>query len=102
MKSKWEPVSEELEEAASRYSKEEYSRKNQATLPDRCRGCYAPLMYAFKAGAQWQKQQIVKEIKIRLADAATNQDSSTDIVEQTYYNGMVDALGRLRDKFMED
>ncbi len=55
---KEEPVSEDLEEAASRYAKEEYNHKNPATLPDRCRGCYAPLMYAFKAGAKWQKEQI--------------------------------------------
>jgi hypothetical protein len=45
---------------------------------------------------------MIKEIKGRLIDAATNQDNSADIGEQTYYNGMVDALGRLRDKFMED
>lgn len=56
-----EPVSEELEEAASMYAKEECSRKSPATLPDRCRGCYAPIMYAFKAGAQWQKQQMIKD-----------------------------------------
>ena len=52
-----EPVSDDLEEAASRYAKEEYRRKNPATLTDRCRGCYAPLMYAFKAGAQWQEEK---------------------------------------------
>ena len=56
-----EPVSEDLEEAASRYAKEEYSRKSPATLPDRCRGCYAPLMYAFKAGAEWQITKLVEE-----------------------------------------
>lgn len=50
-----EPVSEDLEEEASRYAKEEYSHKSPATLPDRCIGCYAPLMYAFKAGAKWQE-----------------------------------------------
>jgi hypothetical protein len=55
-----EPVSEDLEEAASRYAKEEYSRKSPATLPDRCKGCYAPLMYAFKAGAEWQKENLWK------------------------------------------
>lgn len=49
-----ETVSEGLEEAATLYAKEEYSRKNPATLPNRCVGCYAPLMYAFKAGAEWQ------------------------------------------------
>lgn len=52
--------SEDLEEAASRYAKEEYNHKSPATLPDRCRGCYAPLMYAFKAGANWQKEQMMK------------------------------------------
>ena len=55
------PVSEDFEEAASRYAKEEYNRKNPATLPDRCRGCYEPLMYAFKAGAKWKAEQFEKE-----------------------------------------
>lgn len=55
-----ESVSEELEEAASRYAKEEYNSKSPATLPDRCRGCYAPLMYAFKAGSKWQKENLWK------------------------------------------
>lgn len=54
-----EPISEDLEEAASRYAKEEYSRKNPATLPDRCIGCYAPIMYAYKAGANWKEQQLL-------------------------------------------
>ena len=58
---KEEPVSEDLEEAASRYAKEEYSHKSPATLPDRCRGCYAPLMYAFKTGAKWQKANLWKD-----------------------------------------
>ena len=57
------PVSEDLEKAASRYAKEEYNHKSPATLPDRCRGCYAPLMYAFKAGAQWGKEQAEIQIK---------------------------------------
>lgn len=52
-----EPVSEGLDEAANRYAKEEYSRKSPSTLPDRCKGCYAPLMYAFKAGAEWQERK---------------------------------------------
>lgn len=56
---KEEPVSEDLDEAASRYAKEEYSRKNPATLPDRCIGCYAPIMYAFRAGATWKEQQLM-------------------------------------------
>lgn len=56
---KEEPVSEELDEAASRYAKEEYSRKNPATLPDRCIGCYAPIRYAFRNGANWQKEQLM-------------------------------------------
>ena len=55
------PVSEDLEEAASRYAKEEYSHKNPATLPDRCIGCYAPLIYAFKAGAEWKEEQMMKD-----------------------------------------
>ena len=50
-----EPVSEDLEEAATLYAKEEYSRKNPATLPDMCIGCYAPIIYAFRNGAKWQK-----------------------------------------------
>ncbi len=56
-----DPVSEDLEEATSRYAKEEYSHKNHAALPDRCIGCYAPLKYAFKAGAKWQKEQMMKD-----------------------------------------
>lgn len=58
---KKEPISEDLDETANRYAKEEYNRKNPATLPDRCRGCYAPIMYAFKAGAQWQRDQMMKD-----------------------------------------
>ena len=54
-----EPVSEDLEEAATLYAKEEYSRKNPATLPDRCIGCYAPIMYAFRNGANWREEQIM-------------------------------------------
>lgn len=50
-----------LEVAASRYAKEEYNRKSPAALPDRCRGCYAPLMYAFKAGANWHKEMMMKD-----------------------------------------
>ena len=57
-----EPVSEDLEKAASRYAKEEYNYKIPATLPDRCRGCYAPLMYAFKADANWRNEQIIKRL----------------------------------------
>lgn len=56
----------------------------------------------FILGKKYAEEYMMKEIKSRLIDAATNQDNSTDIGEQTYYNGMVDALGRLRDKFMED
>ena len=55
-----EPVSKDLEEAASMYAKEEYNHKCSATLPDRCKGCYAPLMYAFKAGSKWQKENLWK------------------------------------------
>lgn len=56
-----EPVSEDVDEAAKRYAKEEYSRKIPASLPDRCRGCYAPIMYAFEAGAQWDREQMMKD-----------------------------------------
>ena len=86
-----EPVNEELEEAARKECK-------GLTEPQQIIDCYCQ----FIRGAQWQKRRIVKEIKSRLVDAATNQDNSADICEQTYYNGMVDALGRLRDKFVED
>ena len=58
---KEEPVSKGLEEAATLYAKEEYSRRNPATLPNRCIGCYAPLMCAFKAGAKWQKTKDEEE-----------------------------------------
>ena len=54
---KEEPVSENLEEAANMYAECEYNHKNFNILPDRCRGCSAPLRYAFKAGANWQKKQ---------------------------------------------
>ena len=54
------PVSEDLEEAAKRYAKEEYGRKNPATLHNRCLGCYAPIMYAFRNGAKWQKNHFWK------------------------------------------
>ena len=56
-----EPASEKLENAAIRYADEEYNRKSPANLPDRCRGCYTPLMYAFKAGAKWKEQQIMSK-----------------------------------------
>ena len=71
---KEEPVSEELEEAASRYAKEEYNSKSPATLPDRCRGCYAPLMYAFKAGSKWQKENLWKP-----ADGDDLKDETNDM-----------------------
>ena len=54
-----EPVSEDLEESAQQYAKDEYNHKNPATLPDRCIGCYAPIMYAFKTGAKWQKEKSI-------------------------------------------
>jgi hypothetical protein len=56
-----EPASGDLEVAARRYAKEEYSRKSPATLPDRCRACYAPIMYAFQGGAEWQREQMMKD-----------------------------------------
>lgn len=56
-----ESASEDLEQAANRYAKEEYNRKNPVTLPDRCRDCYAPIMYAFKAGEEWQREQMMKD-----------------------------------------
>lgn len=59
-----EIVSTDLDEAASRYAREEYNHKNLATLPNRCRGCYAPLIYAFKSGANWQKEQTVKGVNL--------------------------------------
>jgi len=54
-----EPISEDLDKAAQKYANSEYDRKKPATLPDKCRGCYAPIMYAFNAGAQWQKSKLV-------------------------------------------
>ena len=60
---KQEPVSEELEEAANKYGKEQYGRKI-SLLPDRCRGCYAPIVTAFKAGAKWQKKQYKETIEV--------------------------------------
>ena len=56
-----EPVSEDLEEAAKIYARGEYDRKNPSSLPWQCKGCYSPLIYAFKDGAIWQKQQMMKE-----------------------------------------
>ena len=52
----YEHESDDLEEAASRYAKEEYSRKNPATLPNMCIGCYAPIINAFRNGAKWKEQ----------------------------------------------
>ena len=54
-----EPISEDLEEAATLYAKEEYRSKNPATLPDRCIGCYEPIMYAFRNGANWREEQMM-------------------------------------------
>ena len=87
-----EPVSEDYRKA----------RKDATFSINEQKGYAFKLQDMFDAGANWQKRRIVKEIKSRLVDAATNQDNSTTVAEQTYYNGMVDALGRLRDKFMED
>lgn len=52
---KEEPVSDVLDEAAKIYARGEYDRKNPSSLSWQCKGCYSPLIYAFKAGAQWQK-----------------------------------------------
>lgn len=49
-----------LEEAAEEYGKAQYGRK-ASLLPDRCRGCYAPIVYAFITGAEWQKSQMLKD-----------------------------------------
>lgn len=80
---KEEPVSDDLEEVASRYAEEEYNSKSPATLPDRCRGCYAPLMYAFKAGAKWQKKQ----------------DQS--IIELAEDHAMLAGMEKMREEMME-
>jgi len=56
-----EPVSEDLEEAAKIYARGEYDRKNPSSLPWQCKGCYSPLIYAFKAGAKWHKEQMMKD-----------------------------------------
>lgn len=48
-----------LEEAAEEYGKAQYGRK-ASLLPDRCRGCYAPIVYAFITGAEWQKEQMLE------------------------------------------
>ena len=96
-----EPVSEELEEAAIEICSK-VLKGETITIDGYEYFVLSDAEECFKAGAKWQKEYMMKEIKIRLVDAATNQDKSTDVVEQTYYNGMVDALGRLRDKFMED
>ena len=56
-----EPAGEDLEQAAERYAIEKYHHKNLAVLPKRCEGCYAPIINAFKAGAQWQKEQMIKD-----------------------------------------
>ena len=96
-----EPVSEELEEAAIEICSK-VLKGETITIDGYEYVVLSDAEECFKAGAKWQKEYIMKEIKIRLVDAATNQDNSTAVAEQTYYNGMVDALGRLRDKFMED
>lgn len=96
-----EPVSEELEKAAIDICSK-VLKGETITIDGYEYVVLSDAEECLKAGAKWQKRRIVKEIKSRLVDAATNQDNSADIGEQTYYNGMVDALGRLRDKFMED
>lgn len=52
-------ASDVLEEAARKYAKSEYDSKCPATLPDRCKGCYAPIMYAFRNGALWKREQMM-------------------------------------------
>lgn len=54
-------VSEDLEVAAKLYAEREYDRKNPSSLPWQCKGCYAPLMYAFKDGAKWKKQEMMED-----------------------------------------
>ena len=54
-----EHESDDLEESASMYAKEEYSRKNPATLPNMCIGCYAPIINAFRNGAKWKEQHLM-------------------------------------------
>ena len=66
-----EPVSEDLDEAAIIYARGEYDRKNPSSLPWQCKGCYSPLIYAFKDGAQWQKQQDEKELLHKKWDETT-------------------------------
>ena len=85
------PVSEDLEEAASRYAKEEYSCKSPATLPDRCRGCYAPIMYAFKAGVKWQKEQFEKN-RLKHCNSITNEQAE---LEQGFIDQHLDKYNRM-------
>lgn len=42
-----------VDEAATKYAEGEYNKKDPSALPNRCRACYAPLKYAFKAGAEY-------------------------------------------------
>lgn len=86
-----EPVCEDLEEAATMYAKEEYSRKNPATLPDRCIGCYAPLIYAFKDGAQWQKEQFEKN-RLKHCNSITNEQAE---LEQGFIDQHLDKYQRM-------
>ena len=54
-----EPASEDLEEAAQNYTKEEYCVNWKEFEHTRDSGFTA--MYHFKSGANWQKQQMMKE-----------------------------------------
>ena len=85
-------MNDDLEEAAVSYAKSEYNRKNPATLQDRCIGCYAPIMYAFKAGANWQKEQFEKDYTDLCNGIATAKGLA---VAMAYDEGMADGKEQL-------
>ena len=64
LKRSQEPASEDLAQAAEKYAIAEYHHKNLETLPDRCWGCYEPIVKGFKSGAQWDREQMMKDAVI--------------------------------------
>ena len=52
-----EPVSEDLEEAAKEHAVERFRTTRDEFLAEKCK-------WSFKAGAQWQKQQMMKDLLV--------------------------------------
>ncbi len=90
-----EPVSDDLEKAAEKYSDEIYEKNKGKKNPDWNSYSYgyedaisSHVSDAFKEGANWQKKQMMK-------DAVVGHIS-------TMYNGMLRATTRLMDKNIQE